>query len=76
MERLGLSLLLVQFAALAAYVNAGTATLPLYRSKSPGLDPDSHRSSHNVVCELHLLLRLRTALCIRDPPHEHYNHVF
>ena len=51
MERPGLILLLAQLAALAAYATAGTAVLPLYRSKSPGLDPDSHRSSHNVVCE-------------------------
>lgn len=52
MERLGLVLLLAQLAALAIYVNAGSAVLPLYRSKSH-LDPDSQRSAHNVVCELH-----------------------
>ncbi len=53
MERLGLVLLLAQLAALATHANAGTAVLPLYRSKS-SLDPNAQRSSHNVVCELHL----------------------
>ena len=46
-------LLLAQLTALATYANAGSAVLPLYRSKS-SLDPNAQRSSHNVVCELHL----------------------
>lgn len=51
MERLGLVLLLAQLVALAAYADAKTAVIPLYRSKST-LDPDAKRSAHNVVCEL------------------------
>ena len=56
MERLGLILLLVQIAALAASVHADQAVVALHRKKS-SLDPDTQRSGQNVVCEFHDILR-------------------
>ena len=56
MERLGLVLLLVQIAALAASVRADQAAVTLHRKES-SLDPDTQRSDQNVVCEFHDILR-------------------